>query len=185
MHILDIAQNSVRAGAVLVEVGLAENTAAKTLVLSVQDNGCGMDEEMLQKVTDPFVTSRNTRKVGLGLPFLKMAAELTGGILAIESTPGKGTRVTARFTLGHIDLAPLGNLGETAAALCAGSPNIDFVFRVEKDDRQFLLDTREVKQLLEGVSLSEPTVALFIRDYVNEHLEDLQNSQPEPEPAGI
>ena len=108
-------------------------------------------------MTDPFCTTRKTRKVGLGLPFLKMAAEMTGGALSIESTVGKGTCVTAWFTLGHIDLAPLGDMSATVAGLIQCSPDI----------------TRELRAVLDGVPLSEPSVALWLREYLAENTEQL------------
>ena len=117
MNVLDVAENSVAAGATLVAITLSIDTAAKRMTLTITDNGKGMPPEMAARVTDPFCTTRKTRKVGLGLPFLKMAAEMTGGALSIESTVGKGTCVTAWFTLGHIDLAPLGDMSATVAGL--------------------------------------------------------------------
>ena len=128
MNVLDVAENSVAAGATLVAITLSIDTAAKRMTLTITDNGKGMPPEMAARVTDPFCTTRKTRKVGLGLPFLKMAAEMTGGALSIESTVGKGTCVTAWFTLGHIDLAPLGDMSATVAGLIQCSPDIDFVY---------------------------------------------------------
>ena len=120
MNVLDVAENSVAAGATLVAITLSIDTAAKRMTLTITDNGKGMPPEMAARVTDPFCTTRKTRKVGLGLPFLKMAAEMTGGALSIESTVGKGTCVTAWFTLGHIDLAPLGDMSATVALWAPG-----------------------------------------------------------------
>jgi len=143
MNVLDVAENSVAAGATLVAITLSIDTAAKRMTLTITDNGKGMPPEMAARVTDPFCTTRKTRKVGLGLPFLKMAAEMTGGALSIESTVGKGTCVTAWFTLGHIDLAPLGDMSATVAGLIQCSPDIDFVYTVQADGEQFAADTRE------------------------------------------
>ncbi len=171
MNILDVAQNAVKAGATLCEIELREDSAQNTLRLVIRDNGCGMDEALLKTVTDPFVTSRSTRKVGLGLPFLKMAAEQTGGGVEIQSEVGKGTEVRALFTLNHIDLMPLGDIGATLASLCAGSPDMDFVFLYEVDGRPFTFNTREVREMLGDVSFSEAAVALFIKEYINEHAE--------------
>lgn len=179
MNILDIAQNSVRAGAGLIEIGLAVDTEGQSQELTIRDDGCGMDEEMVRTVTDPFVTSRTTRKVGLGVPFLKMAAEMTGGAFTIQSEVGKGTLVRATFTLGHIDLMPLGNMGETLSALVGANPDIDFIYRYEEDGRAFTFDTCEARELLGGVPLSTPEVALFIRDHVNENMQDLHNASTE------
>jgi len=153
MNVLDVAENSVAAGATLVAITLSIDTAAKRMTLTITDNGKGMPPEMAARVTDPFCTTRKTRKVGLGLPFLKMAAEMTGGALSIESTVGKGTCVTAWFTLGHIDLAPLGDMSATVAGLIQCSPDIDFVYTVQADGEQFAADTRELRAVLDGVPL--------------------------------
>ena len=164
MNVLDVAENSVAAGATLVAITLSIDTAAKRMTLTITDNGKGMP---------PEVAARKTRKVGLGLPFLKMAAEMTGGALSIESTVGKGTCVTAWFTLGHIDLAPLGDMSATVAGLIQCSPDIDFVYTVQADGEQFAADTRELRAVLDGVPLSEPSVALWLREYLAENTEQL------------
>lgn len=173
MNVLDIAENSVAAGAKLICITLAADTAQKRLTLTIADDGCGMSADTLARVTDPFCTGRKTRKVGLGLPFLKMAAEMTGGALSIESTVGKGTCVTATFTLGHIDLAPLGDMSATVAGLIQCSPEIDFVYTVTADGERFAADTRELRTVLDGVPLSEPAVALWLREYLAENTEQL------------
>ena len=172
MNVLDVAENSVAAGATLVAITLSIDTAAKRMTLAITDNGKGMPPEMAARVTDPFCTTRKTRKVGLGLPFLKMAAEMTGGALSIESTVGKGTCVTAWFTLGHIDLAPLGDMSATVAGLIQCSPDIDFVYTVRAAGGEFCADTREMRAVLGGVPLSEPSVAQWIREFIEE------NTQP-------
>lgn len=172
-NILDIAQNSIAAGASLVEIDISVSRAQDTVSLAFIDDGCGMSEDMVRAVCDPFTTTRKTRKVGLGLPLLKMAAEMTGGALSIESTVGKGTCVTAWFTLGHIDLAPLGDMSATVAGLIQCSPDIDFVYTVQADGEQFAADTRELRAVLDGVPLSEPSVALWLREYLAENTEQL------------
>lgn len=171
MNILDIAQNSVRADATLVEISVLRRGDVQTFTIT--DNGKGMDAEMVKSVVDPFCTTRTTRKVGLGVPFLKMAAEMTGGTLDIQSEPGKGTTLRATFTLGHIDLAPLGDMGGTMQALVQASPDIDFTYTFAVEEDSFTLDTCEVREILEGVPLSEPAVGVFIRDYVTEHTQEI------------
>lgn len=178
MNVLDIAENSVRAGAALVEISIWQNTAQNLQTLVIKDNGKGMDEAMLQRVTDPFCTTRTTRKVGLGLPFLKMAAEMTGGDLTIQSTPGQGTTVTATFTLGHIDLMPLGDMPATISVLAQCNPHINFVYRFCHDEKTFTFDTREAREILGDVPLSEPAVALFIRDYIKEQMQSIEQPGP-------
>ena len=113
LHILDIAENSISAGASQVEISVVRNTRENQLVISVRDNGNGMDEEMLARVINPFVTSRTTRKVGLGIPMFNQAAEACNGGLTVDSQPGKGTEITATFQNNHIDRMPLGNLADT------------------------------------------------------------------------
>lgn len=170
MNVLDIAENSVKAGAALTEISLAIDHADKRLTLTVKDDGCGMSEEMAKRAVDPFCTSRSTRKVGLGLPFLKMAAELTGGGMKLTSRPGEGTAVTAWFTLGHIDLAPLGDMAGTVAALMQCNPTTDFVYTLTVDGERFEADSREFKAILgPEVSLANAEVALFIRSYIEEN----------------
>lgn len=183
MNILDIAENSVRAGASLVGITLEQDTGKTTQCLTIADNGKGMDAEMVARVTDPFSTTRTTRKVGLGLPFLKMAAEQTGGSLCIESTVGVGTTVTATFGLGHIDLMPLGDIGGTMATLVQGSPDIDFVFCFCRDGDSFQFDTRNARAVLEGVPLNEPQVVLFIKEHVAAGVAAVMQGQP-PEQLG-
>ena len=173
LNVLDIAQNSISAGAKLIEIDIREDTAKRLLTIRIADDGCGMTREKLKSVIDPFYTTRTTRKVGMGVPLFRMAAEMTGGALSIESTVGKGTCVTAWFTLGHIDLAPLGDMSATVAGLIQGSPDIDFVYTVQADGEQFAADTRELRAVLDGVPLSEPSVALWLREYLAENTEQL------------
>lgn len=173
MNVLDVAQNSVTAGATLIRITLEAGEEQGLLTLTIADNGKGMTAETLAHVTDPFYTTRKTRKVGLGLPFLKMSAEMTGGTLAIESEVGKGTVVTASFGLHHIDRAPLGDIASTVAGLIQCSPDIDFVYTVQADGEQFAADTRELRAVLDGVPLSEPSVALWLREYLAENTEQL------------
>lgn len=173
MNVLDIAQNSVAAGASLIEISLRINSPQKRMILTIADNGSGIPPELVARVTDPFCTSRSSRRVGLGLPFLKMAAELTGGSLHLESQVGRGTTVSAEFTLGHIDLAPLGDMSATLSGLIQCNPERDFIYTVEADGECFCADTREMRGLLDGVSLAEPEVALWVRDYLEENTHHL------------
>ena len=177
MNVLDVAENSVSAGATLTQITLTIDTKQKLQTLVIADNGKGMSAEMLAKVTDPFCTSRTTRKVGLGLPLLKMAAEMaaekTSDTHAIESTVGAGTTVTATFTLGHIDLMPLGDITSTIAGLVQCNPDIDFVYTLSADTETFTLDTRELRTVLDGVSFAEPSVAIWVKEYLAENTESI------------
>ena len=173
MNVLDIAENSVKAGASLIEITLTLDRAASRLTLCVKDNGCGMSEELAARVTDPFCTSRTSRKVGLGLPFLQMAAELTGGRLTLESEKGKGTAVTALFCTDHIDMPPLGDVAASVAGLIQCNPAIDFVFTLTGPGGRFCADTREMRPMLGEVSLAEPEVALWLREYLAENIREI------------
>ena len=169
LNILDIAENSVKAGASLITVAVCYRPAADRLTVTISDDGCGMDAETVHKVTDPFYTSRTTRRVGMGLPLWKMAAEMTGGTMTVESAPGVGTTVTAVFGISHIDRLPLGDLPQTMATLIGGSPEKDFRLEFDYDGARFAADTREYRTVLgEEISLAEPEVLAFITGQVAE-----------------
>ena len=169
MHVLDVAENSVAAGAKQVMIVLEVDPGADRLILTIEDDGKGMSPEVAARVTDPFYTTRTTRKVGLGLPLLKMAAELTGGEMNLASQPGKGTKVRARFGLGHIDRAPLGDMASTVSGLIQCSPQIDFIYTVRTPGEEFSVDTRQLREILGDVPLSEPAVAQWVREYIDEN----------------
>lgn len=166
MHILDIAENSVRAGSTEVDVELYDQD--NRLELVIRDNGCGMDAEMVRNITDPYMTSRTSRKVGLGLPFLKMNAEQTGGSVWVESAPGKGTCVRAIFMKDHIDCIPEGDVPSTLAALMTGHPGVNFRIRIDKNGESFDLSTKEITEILDGIPVSHPKVRVFIRNMLKE-----------------
>ncbi len=176
LNILDIAQNSLAAGATLVTLTVKEDKQADLLRLSVEDNGRGMDAQTLAKVRDPFYTTRTTRKVGMGIPLFRMAAEMTGGRLDIASQPGKGTAVTASFGLSHIDRMPLGDMIGTITALIRLNPEVDFVYRHTVDGRSFQMDTRELREQLGDVPLCEPDVMEWIDSYLKENENQLDGT---------
>ena len=173
LNILDIAQNSLSAGAGLVTLTVDEDSGADSLTLRVEDDGRGMDADTLQRVRDPFYTTRTTRKVGMGIPLFRMAAEMTGGSLDIVSEPGKGTAVTASFSLSHIDRMPLGDMAGTVTALIRLNPGVDFVYRHTVDGRSFEMDTRALRAPLGDVPLSEPDVMEWIDGYRREQEDSL------------
>ena len=173
LNILDIAQNSIHADATLVQILLDETE--RSLKLTIIDDGKGMSEEFLARVTDPFSTTRTTRKVGMGLPLLKLAAEQTGGYLSITSRErakypeDHGTEVTAFFYTDHLDFTPLGDVISTVVSLVQGSPEVDFVFRHTRPQGEVELDTREIREVLgEDVPLSSPDVLVWIRETLSE-----------------
>jgi len=175
LHLLDIAENSVGARAKTVQLGVEEDTRTDRLRLVVEDDGRGMDADMLARVTDPFVTSRTTRKVGLGIPLLKAAAEACNGFFKIESTTGKGTKVEAVFQRSHIDRMPLGDVLGTVLSLVVGWPQVHWIFRYRVNNEEFLFDDQPIKEALGEVPLSEPDVLAFLRQTLVEGVVSVQN----------
>ena len=176
LNILDIAQNSIKAEADLVQILLDETD--ESLKLSIIDDGKGMSEEFLARVTDPFSTTRTTRKVGMGLPLLKLAAEQTGGYMTISSRERSahpddhGTEVVAFFYKNHLDFTPLGDVISTVVSLVQGSSDVDFLFRHTLPDKTVELDTREIREVLgEDAPLSDPDVLVWIRETLKEQYE--------------
>ncbi|MEY1639628.1 ATP-binding protein [Tenuifilum osseticum] len=174
LHILDIVQNSVVAGAKVIQIIIEINTANDYIEFTVKDNGKGMEQEFLKRVVDPFTTTRTTRKVGLGIPLLKQNAELTGGTFSIDSEPGVGTALKARFVRSHIDCLPLGDLGGTIALLLCSYPDIEFKVSVVVDTTEFSVSTSELRQALDGVPLNEPSVYPLVKEYIYSNLDELQ-----------
>ena len=176
LNILDITENSVKAKATLVEILLTETN--EMLTITIKDNGTGMTDDVLERVTNPFYTTRTTRKVGMGIPLFKFAAEQTGGRLEIESRhcerypDNHGTTLKASFCKSHIDFTPLGDIVSTVATLIQGHPDIDFCFEHETDGKRVALDTRELRAVLDGVPLDTFEVLIWIR----ENLEEQYNS---------
>ncbi len=169
LNILDIAQNSVVAGAKLIEISVAVDTDGKMMTIKVKDDGKGMDEDTVKSVIDPFFTSRTTRKVGLGIPLFKMAAEQTGGSFYISSQPGVGTEITAVFDTGSIDFMPLGDVADTVGILIQMNEDIDFVYTAKKGREEFICDTRELKVIMEGMPLTDPGVVQWIKGFIEEN----------------
>jgi hypothetical protein len=168
LNILDIVQNSISAKASLIYITVDENPQKDTLTVIIKDNGRGMSQETLKTVTDPFYTTRTTRKVGLGVPFFKMSAEMSGGSFDIQSSVGKGTTVCGVFGLTNIDRMPLGDINGTISALIYCNPSIDFVYKRIKSQKSFTLDTREIRKVLGDVPLNANEVTLWIKDFLRE-----------------
>ena len=173
LNVLDIAQNSISADASLIEIEIAENTADHDLLISICDNGRGMTKEQVENVRDPFFTTRTTRKVGMGIPLFKFAAEMTGGSLEIESEVGVGTKVRAYFKTNHLDFTPVGDMTSTIISLVTMNLHMDFLYRRKVDDKEFAVDTRQLKEILGDVPLNEPSIALWITQYINENTKQL------------
>ncbi len=174
MNILDVAKNSVRANATLVEIRVSESEKDDTLSIEIKDNGCGMSKEQVKAVTDPFFTTRTTRKVGLGIPLFQMSAKMAGGSFFIDSAPGEGTVVKASYQRSHIDRMPLGDVCASIITLIQGSPDIDFVYTYSTDNGSFDADTRAFREILQGVPLNTPEVLGFIETFITENTNELQ-----------
>jgi len=182
LHILDALQNSLEAGATFVELVIEEDLLADRLTITVKDNGRGMDETQLARVSDPFFTTRKTRHVGLGIPLFKAAAERCNGHLTITSQVGKGTTLQATFQHSHIDRAPLGNMASTLmAVILGGRCELRYVHRLIRpaaggspgqvtgqEVRSFELDTADVKAALGGVPLTHPAVRQWLQEFISE-----------------
>ena len=168
LNILDIAKNSTAARSTEVTISLITDEKG-LLTMTIADNGCGMEEETLKRVSDPFYTTRTTRKVGLGIPLLRLAAEQTGGRVVIESSKDEkchGTKVSATFDTTHIDFCPVGDIISSICVLISGNPDIDFVFLDETPERRVSLDTKELRAVLGDVSLAEYEVVMWIKEYL-------------------
>lgn len=177
LNILDITENSVKAGATLTEIVIEETDTALKLV--IKDDGCGMSAETVKSVIDPFYTTRTTRKVGLGIPLLKLAAEQTGGSLEIVSEARSedgchGTVVTASFFKNSIDFTPLGDVVSTITTLIQGHPDTDFLFRHKAKGGEVSLDTRELRGVLGEVPLNSYEIIKWIEEYLREQYADLK-----------
>lgn len=169
LNILDVAQNSISAGGKHIRINVTRSERDDTLVIQMVDDGCGMTPEQIAQVIDPFYTTRTTRKVGLGVPLFKMAAEMTGGTFSIESQVGKGTRVEASFVPSHMDMTPLGDLNATISILIRCNPDLDFHFHHKTDIGEFTMDTEELREVLGGdVSFSHPDIMEWIEGFLQE-----------------
>ncbi len=173
LNILDIAQNSISAGASLISIEVSENTTDHTLLIGIYDNGKGMSEEQVKSVIDPFFTTRTTRKVGMGIPLFKMSAEQTGGSLEIKSRLGVGTEVKAYFKTDSVDFTPLGDVASTIQMLITMNTDRDFVYKHIVDEKEFVCDTREIKAILGDVPLDSYEISQWILEFIKENTEVL------------
>ena len=177
-HVLDLIENSQEAGASSIQLDIIENARLNLLRIRIVDDGRGMDQETLAKVVDPFFTTRTTRRVGLGIPLLKAAAERCGGGFVIESVVGGGTLVEATFELDHIDRAPLGDMVSTLMGALLSDRCRDLRYTHQVNAEQFIFDTREIREILGDVPLSQPQVRQWVHGYIREGIESLyENAQ--------
>lgn len=179
LHILDILQNSIEAGAHHLDLQINESTSTNRLVISIEDNGRGMDRQTVERVVDPFFTTRTTRQVGLGIPLFKAAAQLCNGNLIITSTPGAGTRVVAEFQRDHLDRAPLGDIKSTILSVILANQTCDLRYSHRMDERCFEFDTAEMCQILGEIPFTEPRVRKWLDEYLQQGYDQLNGTSNE------
>jgi hypothetical protein len=178
LHILDIIENSRRAGSDLIKIKISEMPDEDLLKIFIEDNGSGISEEKLDKIDDPFITSRTTREVGLGISLFKSAAESCNGNLNIRSKIGEGTKVEANFDYHHIDRAPLGDITTTISNfIAANGDNVDLIYKHQYEDKNFSFNTREIKSELDDVSIQSRQIIAWIREYIGENLEEIRGGE--------
>jgi hypothetical protein len=175
LHILDVAENSITAGANKIKIEIVEDVKANLLTVEISDNGKGMDRELLENACDPFYTTRTTRRVGLGIPLLAQSARESNGDISVKSKKGEGTSIKASFQYDHIDRKPLGDIGQTMIILIMSNPDIDFLFEHKKNDNLYTLDTAEIKNELDGVPINTPEVIRIIKDDISAWLNSTDN----------
>jgi len=181
LHILDVVENGITAGADIIRIQVEESRAANLLSIKINDNGRGIPAEKLKKLQDPFVTTRTTRRVGLGLSLLAAAAERCDGKLVVAAATAGGTEVTATFQHSHIDRAPMGDMAATMATLLMGNPQIDFVYKHTIDGEEFMMDTRELKKELGDSALENPMVIHHLGKSIRTSLNQLISNADKPE----
>jgi len=174
LHILDIIQNSLSAGARLIKLTIIEDIEGDKLIITIEDNGKGMSGEIVAKLSDPFYTSRTTRKVGLGIPLFKQSAQQSGGGISIASEPGVGTTVTAYFQLSHIDRPPLGDVANVLMLMVSSNLDVEFLFRYRIDDNEYIFDTVEVKEVLEDIPLNDASIIRTLTEMIKENIKELK-----------
>lgn len=170
LHILDLAENSITARAKRIEISIDEDSSKDLLTIEIRDDGKGMSAELVSRVLDPFVTTRTTRKVGLGLSLFAQAARACNGEVTVSSKPGRGTRLVGTFQASHIDIKPWGSMVDTLITLVVGNPHINFWYRHRKDDFTYTLDTAEIKKELGDVSINHPSVIELLRGDLKDNL---------------
>jgi anti-sigma regulatory factor (Ser/Thr protein kinase) len=175
LHVLDIAENSIAAGAQHVQIRVQESRQDDLLSIEIIDDGRGMSEDMLQKATDPFFTTRTTRRVGLGLSLFEQAAKRAGGEFKIACSPGAGTKVTGVFQLSHVDRQPLGDMNETLLALVVGNPQIEFTYLHQTDDSEISFSTNEIETQLGDIPINSPRGISAVRKSLEEVREQVNS----------
>jgi anti-sigma regulatory factor (Ser/Thr protein kinase) len=176
LHVLDIVRNSIRAEASKISILVEEAIDDNKLVISIEDNGKGMNEEILKKIENPFYTSRDVRNVGLGIPLMKAAAERCNGSIKIQSEEGVGTKLYCEMDYDHIDRAPLGKIQDTIMILLNDSDKYELVYTHVYNGNYFVFDTVKIKEILDGVPMDSPDVLMWIREYILENISGIQKN---------
>ena len=171
LHLIDIIENSITAGSTLIEIAVKEMTHINMLQIEISDNGCGMSQELLNHVTDPFVTSRTTRKVGLGISLFKSACERCNGNFIITSQVNVGTKIVATMEYDHIDRAPIGRIEDTITTLLLNQ-GVELVYLHMVNDKSFIFDSREIKNIV-GDQLNTPDILMWLKEYISENIENI------------
>lgn len=175
LHILDIVQNSIKAGADFIQIKITVHTDTKKIRVEIKDNGCGMNSEQLAACENPFFTLRSARKVGLGIPFFKQSAECTGGAFSILSKEGQGTGIMAEYHMDHMDCIPIGDISATIYSLVIMNKTLDFLFQYQVDARQFVLDTRQMREMLGGIPFDSSEISSFLKEFLYENKKEVDN----------
>lgn len=171
LHILDIAHNSIRAKAKNITIKISEDARQDCLSISILDDGSGMSAAQVESITDPFFTTRTTRKVGLGIPLIKQRADECNGSFSIKSELGKGTELHMEFQRSHLDLPELGDIAGVISGICCSYPYVRFVFDYHSGEIGFRFDTEEVLEVLDGLPINTPEVEMFIREMIHGNME--------------
>ena len=177
MHILEILMNSIHALSKNIKFTIHDSSLNDKIIMIVEDDGKGMSEEQVAKISSPFMTGRTTRKVGLGVAFLKALTEQCNGEFNVSSSIGIGTTVKASVQKSFIDTPPMGDLGEIIMECIQADDQIDYLFIYKTDLDEFIFDTKEIKKELEGLSLQEPSILLWIKDYINQNINSLKGDK--------
>lgn len=173
LHILDLVQNSIEAEATTVTLEIIEDTAKDSMIIRISDNGRGMNKKMRQLVIDPFITTRTTRRIGLGLPLMDMSTKRCGGYLNIDSTPGQGTVIEAMYQHSHLDRPPMGNLVETIKSILVANPVLQFSYHHTVNNRSITVSSREIDDILDGIPLTQPDVLVWLHGYLSDNIANL------------
>jgi len=177
LHILDLVENSTQAAARKVVISITEDPLHDSYILVIEDDGTGMTEEVIQKASDPFYTTRKTRKVGMGLPLIQMNAERTGGTLTLHSTPGKGTRLEVLFVYSHPDRLPLGEIADVLVLLATGHPQVRLLYEHRTLSGFYRFDTQEIHEIVGDLQNINQETRRFLREMIDENLKDI-NAEP-------